>query len=111
MVVQTPRSYAISLAAASSNSVQLQKAGTIKRIYLSMVTAAAGSVEVSSSSVSQIASAAPTSEVIARMRIGATAGMQNAVIPVNIKVNAFDYIYIHTTGAGNVGEITFLMTA
>jgi hypothetical protein len=80
--------------------------GKISGVLMSAVTAAAGSWELSSSSTSQIATGSPDTGVLARIRIGATAGMQNVFFPLNRAVKILDNLYIHTTGAGNVGEIT-----
>jgi len=35
--------------------------------------------------------------------------MQNVTIPLNKAVKILDNWYIHTTGAGNVGELTIFM--
>ena len=76
---------------------------------MSAVTAAAGSWELSTSGTSQIATGSPDIGVLARLRIGATAGMQNVFFPLNRAVKILDNLYIHTTGAGNVGEITIFL--
>lgn len=76
---------------------------------MSAVTAAAGTWELSTNSTSQIATSSPDTGVLFRMRIGATAGMQNVYVPLNKAVKILDNFYIHTTGAGNVGELTLFM--
>jgi len=35
--------------------------------------------------------------------------MQNVWVPLNMAVKVLDNLYIHTTGAGNVGELTIYM--
>ena len=92
----------------ATTSVQIQANDTIKFIQLSMVAAAAGSVEVSLSGSSQIGTAQPTADVICRMRLSATAAQIVMLAPVNVPVKAFQTVYIHQTGAGNVGEVNLL---
>jgi hypothetical protein len=103
------RSIVISVTAATSQTIQMPQTGTITGVYFSAVTAAAGSWELSTSSTSQIATGSPDTGVLARMRIGATAGMQNIYLPLGKKVKVLDNLYIHTTGAGNVGELTLFV--
>lgn len=99
-----------SVAAAATTTVQMPKTGTVIGVIFSVVTAAAGTWELSKSSTSQIATTAPDVSVVARLRIGATAGNMTVYVPLNLHVKILDYLYIHTTGAGNVGEITLLLT-
>lgn len=103
------RSIVLSVTAATSQTIQMPQTGTITGVLVSIVTAAAGSWELSTSSTSQIATGSPDTGVKARWRIGATAGMQNSYIPLGLGVKVLDNLYIHTTGAGNVGEITLFM--
>ena len=103
------RSVVISVTAATSQTVQMPQSGTIRGVLFSAVTAAAGSWELSTSGTSQIATGSPDVGVIARIRIGATAGMQNVFFPLNKSVKILDNLYIHTTGAGNVGELTIFL--
>jgi len=103
------RSIVLSVTAATSQTIQMPQKGTVLGVLMSVVTAAAGSWELSTSSTSQIATGSPDTGVKARLRIGATAGMQNIYFPLNLPVNVLDNLYIHTTGAGNVGEITLFI--
>ena len=103
------RSIVLSVTAATSQTIQIPLSGRVSGVYMSAVTAAAGSWELSTSATSQIATGSPDTGVLARMRIGATAGMQNVYFPLNRAVKVLDNFYIHTTGAGNVGEITLFI--
>jgi hypothetical protein len=103
------RSVVLSVTAATSQTIQMPISGTIRGVYMSAVTAAAGSWELSTSSTSQISTGSPDTGVLARMRIGATAGNQNIFFPLNRSVKILDNLYIHTTGAGNVGELTIFI--
>jgi len=76
---------------------------------MSIVTAAAGSWELSKSSTSQIATTAPDVSVLARSRIGATAGNIFVVFEMTVPVKILDYLYLHCTGAGNVGEVSIFI--
>ncbi len=103
------RSVVLSVTAATSQTIQMPQSGTIRGVLFSAVTAAAGSWELSTSGTSQIATGSPDVGVLARIRIGATAGMQNVFFPLNKSVKILDNLYIHTTGAGNVGELTVFL--
>lgn len=103
------RSIVLSVTAATSQTIQMPQSGTITAVLFSIVTAAAGSWELSTSSTSQIATGSPDTGVKARVRIGATAGMQNVWLPLGLGVKVLDNLYIHTTGAGNVGELTLFV--
>ena len=103
------RSVVLSVTAATSQTVQMPQSGTIRGVLFSAVTAAAGSWELSTSGTSQIATGSPDVGVLARIRIGASAGMQNVFFPLNKAVKILDNLYIHTTGAGNVGELTIFL--
>jgi hypothetical protein len=89
----------------ASVTIQAQAKQTFKAVSVNGVSAAAGSYEISLSPSSQIGTAAPTADVIARYRISATAGGFQSVIPVNFTVVAFQSVYVHCTGAGNVGQV------
>jgi hypothetical protein len=104
------RSIVLSVTAATSQTIQIPVSGTVYGVLFSAVTAAAGTWELSTNSTSQIATSSPDTGVMARIRIGATAGMQNVFIPLNKAVKILDNWYIHTTGAGNVGELTLFMS-
>lgn len=69
------------------------------------IGAAAGSWELSKSSTSQIATAIPDSGVLLRKRFAAAAAAPTHA-ELNVPVKTLDYLYIHSTGAGNVGEVT-----
>lgn len=105
------RSYVVDIpGGTATTTVQIQAKGTLKRIALNAVAAAAGSYEVSLSATSQIGTAAPTKDVIARLRIAAaTTGFASLVLDVSVPVVAFQSIYIHCTGAANVGEAVLLV--
>ncbi len=103
------RSLVLSVTAATSQTIQIPVSGTVYQVLLSIVTAAAGTWELSTNSTSQIATGSPDTGVLTRVRVGATAGMQNVTIPLNKAVKILDNWYIHTTGAGNVGELTIFM--
>jgi hypothetical protein len=68
-VVTTTRIYVMTLTAAATNTIQLLANGQIKRIFIVSKCAAAGTIEVSRVSTSQIASATPDVSVIARADI------------------------------------------
>lgn len=103
------RSLVLSVTAATSQTIQMPQTGTIVAALFSVVTAAAGSWELSTSSTSQIATGSPDVGVIARVRIGATAGNFMLYVPIGKGVKVLDNWYIHTTGAGNVGELTLFI--
>lgn len=103
------RSLVLSVTAATSQTIQMPQTGTILAALFSFVTAAAGSWELSTSSTSQIATGSPDVGVIARLRIGATAGNFSVYVPIGKSVKVLDNWYIHTTGAGNVGELTLFI--
>jgi hypothetical protein len=103
------RSIVLSVTAATSQTIQIPMSGKVTTVLMSIVTAAAGTWELSTSATSQIATGSPDVGVLARARIGATAGMQNVVFYLNKSVKILDNFYIHTTGAGNVGEITLVL--
>jgi len=84
----------------------MTEGGTIRQLLLSYLSTAAGKIELSRSVTSQIGTAQPTKEVILRVNASATAGNVTQRIDVNIPVKAFDYLYIHQTGTGNLGSAT-----
>lgn len=103
------RSVVLSVTAATSQTIQIPMSGRVTGVLMSIVTAAAGSWELSTTGTSQIATGSPDTGVLARARIGATAGMQNVYFLLNRSVKILDNWYIHTTGAGNVGELTLIL--
>lgn len=105
------RSYVVDLpGGTATQSVQMQSAGTLKTVLVSMQNAAVGKLEISLSPATQIGTAQPTKDVLARVNNSATAAPINLQIDIpDSKLKAFDYVYFHQTGAGNVGSITFVL--
>jgi hypothetical protein len=106
------RSYVCDLAGGTTTAqVQITQSGTLKRLTASWLSAAAGKIEFSRSSVSQIGTAQPTIDVLGRLNSSATAGNVVAVIELDKtplrSFKAFDILYIHQTGAGNLGSVSF----
>jgi hypothetical protein len=65
---------------------------------------AAGKIELSLSATSQIGTAQPDSNVLARLSAGANTTGQSVIdVPIRVPVKAFQSIYVHCTGAGNLG--------
>jgi hypothetical protein len=103
------RSYVVDIAGGTATAtVQCQATQTLKSATFSGVPAAAGKYELSYSSTSQIGTAQPDSNVIARISLGVlTSGGAFAVqMPINMPVKAFQSIYVHCTGTGNLGTLT-----
>ena len=86
-------------------TVQIQGSQTLKEFLVTWVNAAAGKIELSMSSSSQIGTAQPDSNVLARVSCSAGANTSTAVVPIRAPVKAFQNIYIHCTGAGNLGTV------
>lgn len=103
------RSYVADLpGGTATTTIQCQAKQTFTQLVLTVLNAAAGKVEVSSSPASQIGTAQPTSDVWARFNVSAgTAASVSMPIRMDIKqtVNPFENVYIHQTGAGNLGTI------
>lgn len=90
----------------ATTTIQIQQRQTFKSANFTLVNAAAGSVELSLVPVSQIGTAQPTSDVVGRIRLSGTAGpAQEYTLPINVVLAPFESIYVHQTGAGNVGQI------
>jgi hypothetical protein len=102
------RSIVLSVTAATSQTIQMPQSGTVTGVLMSPIGAAAGSWELSTSSTSQIASGTPDTGVKARIRLAAAA-VSPVFIPLGLGVKVLDNLYIHTTGAGNVGELTLFI--
>jgi len=68
-VVTSTRVYVMTLTAAATNTIQLLGAGRILRVYIVSKCAAAGTIEMSRVSTSQIATATPDVSVLARADI------------------------------------------
>lgn len=103
------RSYIADIAGGTATvTIQCQATQTLKNATFSWTPAAAGKYELSYSSSSQIGTAQPDSNVIARVNIGVTTsgGASAVTIPIKMPVKAFQSIYVHCTGAGNLGNLT-----
>lgn len=103
------RTYIVDIAGGTATvTVQAQGTQTLKSATFSGVAAAAGKWELSYSSTSQIGTAQPDTNVIARISLGVlTSGGTIAVqMPINMPVKAFQSFYVHCTGAGNLGTLT-----
>lgn len=99
------RSYVVDIAGGTATAtVQMTSRQTLKQIAASWINAAAGKYEVSLVSASQIGTAQPTSDVIARFSVGSS-GQTFARIDVNVPVQPFQNVYVHCTGAGNLGTV------
>lgn len=98
------RSYIADIAGGTATvTIQIQASQTLKQWDVSWVNAAAGKIELSMSSSSQIGTAQPDSNVLARVSCSAGANTAVAQIPIRAPVKAFQNIYVHCTGAGNLG--------
>ena len=98
------RSYVVDIAGGTATAtVQIQGTQTLKTFDVSWVNAAAGKIELSLSSTSQIGTAQPDSNVLARASVSAGANQAVARFDINQPVKAFQSIYVHCTGAGNLG--------
>jgi len=98
------RQYVVDIAGGTATAtVQMQAKQTLKNLALSWVNAAAGKIELSVSGTAQIGTAQPDSNVYARVSCSAGANTAAIEIPINLPVVAFQSIYLHCTGAGNLG--------
>jgi len=98
------RSYVVDIAGGTATAtVQIQSTQTLREMCLSWVNAAAGKIELSLSSTSQIGTAQPDSNVLARSSASAGANTATQRFTLAQPVKAFQSIYIHCTGAGNLG--------
>src|SRR3954447_3725877 len=98
------RSYIVDIAGGTATAtVQIQATQTLKSFICSWANAAAGKIELSTSANSQIGTAQPDSNVLARVSCNAGTNEAVADIPINLPVVAFQSVYIHCTGAGNLG--------
>ena len=103
------RPYVVDIAGGTATAtIQCQGAQTLKTVTLTWVNAAAGKIELSYSSSSQIGTAQPDSNVAARVSCSAGTNTASAQIPINMPVKAFQNIYIHCTGAGNLGTAVLM---
>ena len=99
------RSYIADIVGGTATAtIQIQGTQTFKDWSVSAMNVATGKYELSMSSTSQIGTAQPDSNVIARLSIGAnTTGNVFASFPIRVPVKAFQNIYVHCTGTGNLG--------
>jgi hypothetical protein len=98
------RPYIVDIAGGTATaSIQIQGSQTLRNFILCWANAAAGKIELSLSGTSQIGTAQPDNNVIARVSCNAGTNEAIAVIPIFVPVKAFQSIYIHCTGAGNLG--------
>lgn len=98
------RSYIADIAGGTATvTIQVQARQTFKRWFYSGLNAAAGKVELSTSPTSQIGTAQPTPDVIARISSSAGANQIAAQMDISLPAVPFQNIYIHCTGAGNLG--------
>jgi len=102
------KQYVVSVAGGTATvAITMTQNGSLKSVAMSAADGAAGSWELSLSSTPQISSATPDTSVLARIRLGTIlGGTYFANFLMNVPVKAFQIIYLHCTGAGNVGELT-----
>lgn len=101
------RQYVVDVAGGTATAtVQMQATQTLKNAAFSWVNAAAGKIELSYSGTSQIGTAQPDNNVIARVSASAGANTAAVQIPISMPVKSFQSIYVHCTGAGNLGTVT-----
>ena len=97
------RAYVVDIAGGTATAtVQIQASQTLRSMKLTYVNAAAGKIELSLSSTSQIGTAQPDSNVLARASCSAGANTQFAEFDLQQPVKAFQSIYLHCTGTGNL---------
>lgn len=89
----------------ATTTIQMTGRQTLKRAAFSFVNAAAGKIELSTVGASQIGTAQPTADVIARLSVGAGAANNAVQLDINAAVQPFQSIYVHQTGAGNLGTV------
>jgi len=102
------RQYVCDVAGGTATAtIQCQQKQTLKNATFTWTPAAAGKFELSYSSTSQIGTAQPDINVIARVNIGVTTsgGSSGVTLPISMPVIAFQSIYVHCTGAGNLGTV------
>jgi predicted PhzF superfamily epimerase YddE/YHI9 len=98
------RAYVVDIAGGTATAtVQIQATQTLKEFVVSWVNAAAGKIELSMSSTSQIGTAQPDNNVLARVSCSAGANTSVANIAISQPVKAFQSVYVHCTGTGNLG--------
>jgi hypothetical protein len=98
------RPYVVDIAGGTATAtIQIQGSQSLKRFDVSWVNAAAGKIELSLSPTPQIGTAQPDNNVLARVSCSAGGNTSFAEIPITASVKAFQSIYVHCTGAGNLG--------
>jgi hypothetical protein len=102
------RAYVCDTSGAATSTIQVQGTQTFTECTFTVANVAAGKCEVSLASTSQIGTAQPDSNVLARFNIaagGATGPTSFAQCKLNQPVKAFQSIYVHQTGAANLGTV------
>ena len=101
------RAYVADIAGGTATAtIQIQGTQTLTSFCWSAMNVATGKYELSYSSSSQIGTAQPDSNVIARVSIGAnTTGNTAGTFPIRMPVKAFQSVYVHCTGSGNLGTV------
>jgi len=98
------RQYVVDIAGGTATAtVQIQQKQTFKHFFLTWANAAAGKIELSLSGTSQIGTAQPDNNVIARVSCNAGTNEAVADIPISMPAVAFQSVYVHCTGTGNLG--------
>jgi hypothetical protein len=99
------RTYVADIAGGTATAtIQIQGSQTFRNWTVSQMQVATGKTELSTSPTSQIGTAQPDSSVVARLSVGAnTTGNVSVVVPINLPVKAFQNVYVHCTGSGNLG--------
>jgi hypothetical protein len=106
MILAMARTYTADLpGGTATTTIQMQGKHTLKQAVLTWLNAAAGKIELSTNATSQIGTAQPTSDVVFRCSVSAGANQSQMVIPITLGVAPFQNIYVHQTGAGNLGTI------
>ena len=100
------RPYIVDVAGGTATAtIQIQGSQTLKNCVISWANAAAGKIEVSLSGTSQIGTAQPDNNVFARVSANAGTNEAVVVIPCSVPVKAFQSVYVHCTGTGNLGTV------
>ena len=103
------RPYVVDVAGGTATAtVQIQQSQTLRQATITYANAAACKIELSLSGTSQIGTAQPDNNVFARVSIVASATSFVAtavVIPISVPVKAFQSVFVHCTGAGNLGTV------
>lgn len=101
------RTYITDLAGGTATAtITITESGTLRLATFSFLSAAAGKIELSRVVGSQIGTAQPTRDVILRLNTSATAGNVVLNVPIDERVKVLDVLYVHQTGAGNLGSVT-----